>query len=450
MNSQYDAIVIGAGLAGGTCARRLHDGGMRVALIERARVGGETSYWASIPSTTLLGPANLLWRMQAAAGVSSAAIAGPRGVAYRDDLVVRLSDTAQVERLRHEGIDVLKGQATLGADGRVSLDGDILSSGRIVIATGSVPRIPKIDGLAEVDYWTSRDAATFTSLPASIVIIGGEETHAVELAQMFRLYGSEVTLVTPASRLAPREDPDVGEMLAQHIHQSGVRLLTGQQPRRVTRDEQGDILLEMDDGTRVRGQRLLVAAGRAPNLAGLGLERTPIHMTAAGIDVDPYCRAAPGIWAIGDVTGSGSYVHVAQYQARIAADDMLGHAHPAHYESVPRIVFTEPQAAATGLTLAQARERGLDISSLTLDIDAPAAPEAALVVPIAGKLTLHADRSRGLLVGAWAVAPDAGDWIQLAVLAIRAAVPIGVLYDILEQFPTFSESYLHAVGQLLG
>ncbi len=185
-------------------------------------------------------------------------------------------------------------------------------------------------------------------------------------------------------------------------------------------------------------------------------------MAGQGIKVDPYCRAASGIWAVGDVTGSGPYVHVAQYQARIAADDILGRPHPAHYLSVPRITFTDPLIAATGLTQAQAHERGIDIASITVDLShAPMRPEApmnhaesaALAAARkegAGKLTLHADRERGTLIGAWAVAPDAGDWIQIALFAIRTETLLTTLHDMLEQFPSFSEVYLEAVEQLMG
>ena len=447
MGEHYDAVVIGAGLGGGTCARRLRHGGMRVALVERGHIGGETSYWSSVPSTSLLGPANLLWRMQAQAGVSSAAVAGPRGGAYRDDLIPRLTDAAQIVRLKHEGIDVFKGQATITGPGRVALNDDTLTTDRIVIATGGGPRIPEIEGLAEAGYWTSRQAASFESLPPSIVVIGGEETHAIELGQMFRAYGSDVTIVTHVEHLVPHEDRGVGEVLGQHLYQGGIRVLLGRRVRRVERDTDGRRILTLDDGTQVQGHELLLAAGREPNLDGLGLEHTAVRVTAEGIEVNDYCRAAPDIWAVGDITGVGRSVHLAQYQARIAADDILGYPHPAQYMSVPRIAFTDPQFAATGLTLAQARERYPDVTTLTLDLaDIPALRKTTRT-EIAGKLTFHADHERNVLVGAWAVAPEAGDWIQLAVLAIRAEVPIPVLRDTLEQFPTFSEVYLHALDR---
>ena len=462
---RYDAIIIGSGIGGGTCARRLRDGGMRVALIERERIGGETARWASIPSATLLGPANLLWRMREAAGVKSPSVTGGSGVAdgvtYHGDALEQLTDETQVARLRHEGMDVFQGDATIMGPGRIEVGGQSLETERIVIATGSEPHIPAIEGLADTGYWTAREAVAFSSLPQHVVILGGSGTHAIELAQMFRMYSSEVTLVSSAERLIPQEDPALGELIAQRLHQSAVRVLLGRSALRVEPGPEGTRVVTLDDGTRVQGQALVVAMARAPRVAGLGLEHTGAQMTGQGIRVDPYCRAAAGIWAVGDVTGSGPYIHLAQYQARIAADDILGRPHPASYVSVPRIAFTDPQVAATGLTLTQAREQGIDVASLTIDLsDTPFHPESPANHSDAerspstrdegnGKLTLHADRGRGVLIGAWAVAPDAGEWIQLAVFALRAEAPLSVLYDMLEQFPSFSEVYLQAVERLM-
>lgn len=463
---RYDAIIIGSGIGGGTCAHRLRGGGMRVALIERERIGGETARWASIPSATLLGPANLLWRMREAAGAISPSLTGAsdevENEALKGEPLEQLTDEAQAEHLRHEGMDVYRGAATITGHGRVEVGGQTLKSERIVIATGSEPYIPAIEGLANSGYWTAREAVTFSSLPQHVVILTGMGTHAIELAQMFRMYSSEVTMVAATERLIPQEDPEVGDLMAERLHQSAVRVLLGRSARKVEPGPEETRVVTLDDGRVVRGEALVVAMGRTPRVAGLGLERMGIKMSGQGIQVDPYCRAAAGIWAIGDVTGSGSYVHMAQYQARVAADDILGHPHPASYLSVPRITFTDPLVAATGLTQAQAREQGIDVNSVTVDLshvtihpDLPTTHTQS-GLPIAehraagGKLTLHADRGRGTLIGAWAMAPNAGDWIQHAVFAIRAETPLAVLHDMFEQFPTFSEVYLGAVEQLMG
>ncbi len=458
---RYDAIIIGSGIGGGTCAHRLRDGGMRVALIERERIGGETARWAAIPSATLLGPANLLWRMREAAGVKSPSLTGSAGEADggtdHGDALEQLTDEAQAEYLRHEGIDVYRGAATITEPGRVEVSGQTLETERIVIATGSEPYVPVIEGLAESGYWTAREAVSFSSLPQHVVILAGMGTHAIELAQMFRMYSSEVTLVVSAERLIPQEDPEVGELMAEHLHQSAVRVLLGRSVRKVERGPEETREITLDDGRRVQGQALVVAMGRTPRVAGLGLERLGVQMVGQGIRVGPNCRATAGIWAVGDVTNAGPYIHMAHYQARIAADDILGHPHPASYTSVPRITFTDPLVAATGLTLAQAREQGINVASLTIDLaNAPIHPEhqaphsAIERTEIGGKLTLHADRGRNTLIGAWAVSPDAGNWIQPAVFAIRSGTSLSVLYDMFEQYPTFSDVYLKAVEQLMG
>ncbi len=465
-NQRYDAIIIGSGIGGGTCARRLRDGGMRVAMIERERIGGETARWASIPSATLLGPANLLWRMREAAGAKSPSLTGAADeageAAIQGESLEQLANEAQVEYLRHEGMGIYLGAATITGPGRVAVGDQTLETERIVIATGSDPYVPAIEGLVDSGFWTAREAISFSSLPQHVVILTGMGTHAIELAQMFRMYSSEVTLVASTKRLIPQEDPEVGELMAEHLHQSAVRVLLGRSARKVEPGPEETREVTLDDGRHVRGQALVVAMGRTPRVAGLGLERMGIQMVGQGIRVDPYCRAAAGIWAVGDVTGSGSYIHMAQYQARIAADDILGHPHPASYISVPRITFTDPLVAATGLTLAQAREQGIDVASVTVDLSEEpmrpdtAAPYAQSGIPLAerrgvdGKLTLHADRGRGTLIGAWAVAPNAGDWIQHALFAIRAETPLTVLHDMFEQFPSFSEVYLGAVERLMG
>jgi pyruvate/2-oxoglutarate dehydrogenase complex dihydrolipoamide dehydrogenase (E3) component len=462
----YDAIIIGSGIGGGTCAYRLRNGGMRVALIERERIGGETARWASIPSATLLGPANLLWRMREAAGAMSPSLAGAQneagGLVPQDELLEQLSDEAQIAHLRHEGMDVYQGSATITEPGVVEVGEQTLKTERIVIATGSEPFIPAIEGLANTGYWTAREAISFTSLPQHVVILSGMGTHAIELAQMFRMYSSEVTLVTSAERLIPAEDPEVGELMAERLHQSAVRVLLGRTAQKVEPGPEETRVVTLDDGSRVQGQVLVIAIGRTPRVSGLGLERLGIQMAGQGIRIDPHCRAAAGIWAIGDATGAGSYIHLAQYQARIAADDILGRPHPAFYTSVPRIAFTDPLVAATGVTLAQARERGINVATITVDLSHNALihPEAPTVYAesrlsagsyktVDGKMALHADRERGTLIGAWAIAPNAGDWIQYALFAIRTETSLPVLHDMFEQFPTFSEVYLEAIERLM-
>ncbi len=211
-------------------------------------------------------------------------------------------------------------------------------------------------------------------------------------------------------------------------------------------------MLTLDGDTRVRGRQVVVAGGRAPCTAELGLDRVGVQLGPRGIVVDEYCRAAEGVWAIGDVTGVAPLSHLAQYQARIAADAILGHPHPADYVAAPRVLFTNPQVAVTGFTRAQLREQGVDLLTITVDLPEQSehweASAAAHALP-SGLLTLHADRARGVLVGAWVVAPDAANWIQFAAIAIRAAIPLDVARDMLQQFPAFGDVYLFAIDRLL-
>jgi dihydrolipoamide dehydrogenase len=452
-DDSYDVVVIGAGVAGEICAHRVRAGGLRVALIDRRGVGGEAATWEEIPSTSLLGPANARWQAEASAGIASPAVALPRRKSTHDQITRQGIEKRRIARLEREGIVFLRGDAHIVAPGQIEvLSGredqrQLLATRNVVIATGSTQRRPEIVGLEEVGYWTTREASVRAAQPTTMVVLDGS-MWAVELAQVFRHYGSEVTLITDRDQLVPHEDPEAGELLARHFQQSGIRLLLGRRAIRVEREESGTRRVTLDDNSRVRGEEILVAGSRLPRTEALGLEYTDVHVTDTGIQVDEYCRAGEGIWAIGDVTGVALRSHIALYQARLAADDLLGHSHPAHYETVPRIVFTDPQVAATGLTRAEAQARHIDVASATLELLEPSFRTGTNASPVRGRLTLHADRAQRVLLGAWAVAPDAGEWIHLAVLAIRAGVPLAVLRDTVEQFPPFSEGFLQALDQL--
>jgi pyruvate/2-oxoglutarate dehydrogenase complex dihydrolipoamide dehydrogenase (E3) component len=456
-SNSYDVVVVGAGIAGETCARRVRRGGLRVALIEGTTLGGEAAAWAAIPSTRLLGPANPGWQAQVASGVTAPEVTWPHGRPSRDDVTLQDTEERRISRLEREGVVVLRGAAHLAGPGRIDVHGDreqLLEAKFVVVATGSTQRPPEIAGLEEAGYWTSHEASRAAAQPASLLVLdldGG--TRAIEMAQVFRLYGSDVTLIARTDRLAPHEDPEAGEVLARHLERRGIRLILGRRPVRAERGEDGTRRVTLDDGSQVRAEGVLVAGSRLPNVRGLGLERIGTRVDDAGVQVDEFCRAGDGIWAVGDVTAIGSRTHVALYQARLAADDILGRGHPAHYASVPRVIYTDPQVAATGLTLAevQAQARRVDVASATLELAVEGHPLATGTAAdrVSGRLTLHADRARRVLIGAWAVAPDAGEWIQLAALAIRAAVPLDTLHDTVEQFPPFSEGYLQALDHLL-
>ena len=453
MTRHFDAIVIGAGISGETCAHRLRLGKMRVALVEAEHIGGECAYWASIPTLSLLGPANARWRAGALSGLASPAIASPRSLTPSEILFSALDESAQVSAIEQEGGVFIHGQVRFVQQDQVEVDveGAVqrLQAPHIVVATGSVPAIPQIQGLSDIGYWTTREATTAAATPQHLVILGGEG-QAVEIAQMFRLYGADVTLITRREHLLVDEDPEVGEFLARSLHQQGIRIVMGQRVVHVGRDADHPCVVALDDDTEIHTQRLVVATRRHPRIQGLHLANAGVRYRDSGIIIDETCRAAEGVWAIGAVTGIGQLSHIAQYQARIAADDILGQPHMAHYDSVPRILYTDPQIAVTGRTTAQmVEEEAARVVSVAVELNEKKTHLPTVRQPENGRLTLYANVDRGTLVGAWAIATEASEWIQLAVYAIRSETSLDVLRDTLEQFPPFGEIYLSAIDQLL-
>lgn len=448
MSERFDAVVVGAGIAGETCARRLNAGGKRVAIVERDLVGGECAFWARVPSKTLLGPANEVWRAQQVAGLHSPAWSQAPYLAAGESPLSAQDDSLETKALAQAGIELIRGEARLLQPGQICVGRHTLEASCTVIATGSSPRIPDIDGLDQVSFWTNREACRFQAIPQQILVLGGEP-QAIELAQMFRLYGAEVTLVSGATRLITREDPQIGGQMARHLQQSGIRVLLGQQISSVARAGDGDIVAVLGDQSTITTQTLVVSTGRVPRTDLLADETAGIRFTDKGVVVDEMCRAAKGVWAIGDVTGVLPLSHIAQYQAHVVADDILGFSHPATYQAVPRLYFTDPQIAATGLTREGAYARKIEVASAMVELKQPSLHMPIAFSPeTAGKLVLYADRESGVLIGAWAMAPDAADWMELPVLAISAAIPLHVLGDTIEQFPGFSEPYRVAVQEL--
>ena len=441
--ARYDAVVIGGGPAGEVAVSRLSAQGLKVALVERELVGGECAYWACIPSKVLLRPPEARGEAQRAAGVATPSIDWPQVAAYRDYMIRNLDDAAQVQAYRDDGVDVFKGEGRIDGPGRVTVSGQTLATERIIVATGSDARIPPVDGLPQAGYWTNREATTLADVPESIVILGGGPV-GVELGQFMRRFGTRVTLVQHGERLLTREDPVVGELIAGRLREEGIDLRLGVRATRVQRSN-GERIVQLDDGEQVCGRELLVATGRAPRVHDIGLESIGITPDPTGLAVDERCRAAEGVWAIGDVTGVMAFTHVGMYQGRITAADIAGEAVRADYRAIPRVVFTDPEIAAVGLTEQQARDQDIRVATAQVALaDAIARPWTYEQEP-SGELGLICDRERQVLIGAWAVAPLAGDWIHYAALAIKTRTPLSVLRDSVAQFPTFTEAYLKAV-----
>jgi len=446
MPSQYDAIVIGSGPAGGVAASRLAAQRLRVALIERELVGGECAYWACVPSKTLLRPPEARAEAGRVAGLDRPGQDWAPVAAYRDYMIRYLDDAKQIEDYRGEGIDVFKGDGTISGAGQVQVGDRSLSTERIIVATGSDPAIPAIDGLAKAGYWTNRQATTLKKLPDSIVVLGGGPV-GVELGQFLARFDVKVTLVQAEDRLIPREEPAVGELLAAALEADGIDLHLTAKAESVARVD-GARHVKLSNGREVRGSELLVATGRTARVLGIGLESVGIKAEAHGIEVDGRCRAGDGVWAVGDVTGVMQFTHVGMYQARIAAQDIAGDEVRASYHAIPRVVFTDPEIAAVGMTVAQAREKGIALASSRIELPEVITRPWTYEQNPRGELGLLADRERQVLVGAWAVAPLAGEWIHQAALAIKTEVPLAVLRDTVAQFPTFSEAYLKGVEAL--
>ena len=444
----YDAVIVGAGPAGEVAVSRLGAQGLSVAVAERELIGGECGYWACIPSKTLVRAPEVRSEAERAAGVMTPELAWPKLAAYRDQMIRHLDDSKQVEGYRDDGVDVFKGVARITGPGRVEVDGQTLHTDRIVVATGSDARIPPIDGLEQAGYWTNREATTLSEIPKSIVILGGGPV-GVELGQFLRRFGAHVMIVDHGERLLSREDPAVGEMIGERLREEGIDVRLGVQAVAVERRD-GLRVVRLDDGGEVSGHELLVAIGRAPRVHDIGLENLGIDPDPTGIKVNERCRAANGVWAIGDVTGVLPFTHVGMYQGRIVAADIAGKQARADYTAIPRVVFSDPEVAAVGLTEAQAREQGIDLITARVALaDSIARPWTYEENPH-GELGLLADRKRQVLIGAWAVAPMAGEWIHYAALAIKTATPLAVLGDSVAQFPTFTEAYLTGVEDLLG
>lgn len=446
MSERFDAIVIGAGPAGETAVSRLSKRGMRTALVEREMVGGECAYWACIPSKTLLRPPEARAEARRAPGLREPEARWAEIVAYRDYMVRNLDDSGAVEDYEDRGVRVFRGAARIAAPGVIEVDGARLESERIVIATGSDPLIPQIDGLHELDFWTNREATTLTEVPRDVAVLGGGPV-GIELGQMLRRYGAGVTIVQAADRLIDREDDRVGELIEEALRADGIELRLGDSAVAASLHERRQAL-ELESGERVEAERVIVATGRRPRAGELGLEALGVELGDGGeVPIDERCRVTDGVWAVGDVTGVSLFTHTGKYQARVACADIAGETVGVDYSAIPRVVFSDPEIAAVGLTTQQAADRGLAVAEGRADLGSVARTET-FGEGLGGEIGVLADRDERLLVGAWAVGPLAGEWIHQAVLAVKARVPVDVLTDTVAQFPTFSEGYLPALEDL--
>lgn len=451
MDEQADVVVVGLGPGGEYVAGTLAERGLDVVGIDSTLVGGECPYWGCIPSKMMIRAANALAearRVDTLAGTATVTADWTKVAArIRDEATDDWDDAVAVKRFEDKGGRFVRGTARLLAPDRVQVgDRVFVASRAVVVATGTTPVIPPIDGLAGTPYWTNREIIEAKELPVSLIALGGGAVSA-ELAQVFARFGVRVTIVEGRDRLVGLEEPESSELLARIFEREGIDVRLGAAAKSVLYAD-GSFTVGLTDGEPVTGERLLVATGRHVDLAAFGAAALGVDENGRALVVDTAMRVQPGVWAVGDVTGDGAFTHVAMYQAKIATASILGEAFTAaDYAALPRVTFTDPEIGSVGLTEAAAREQGINVQIGYTEL--PSSSRGFVHGPgNDGFIKLVADADRGVLVGATAAGPSGGEVLGLLTVAVHGGVPVSTLRTMIWAYPTFHRAVESALDAL--
>ena len=453
---EFDVVVLGAGPAGEVCAGRLGESGLEVAIAEPHLIGGECSFYACMPSKAMLRPGELLAEVRRIPGVREAVTSELDAAAVlkrRDEIVHGLDDSGMVPWLERRNVAIVRAPGRIEGERRVRAGDDVLVARRaVVVATGTAPLVPPIEGLREAEPWTNREATTASEVPGRLAIVGGGVV-GVEMAQAYRSLGSRVTLIELGDRLIQQEEPFASEDVDASLREQGVDVRLGVSATAV-RAQGGEVTVELDSGGPVRADRLLVAIGRRHNTGDIGLDTIGLE-PGKPIDVDDSMRstAADWLYAIGDVNGRALLTHMGKYQARIAADVILGHRagclpSTADGTRSPRVIFTDPHVAAVGYTFDAARRDGLNVRAVDVSTQGNAGASFYGRDDARGTTRLGVDEERGVIVGATFTGPEVAEFLHAATIAVVGEVPLDRLFHAVPAFPTRSEVWLYLLEAL--
>ena len=453
---EVDLVVIGTGPGGEALATGAAKAGLKVVAVDKHLVGGECPYYGCIPTKMMVRGSDVVAEVRRAPAVAGEATITPTwGAVHRridDEATTHWDDTIAVDRLEDAGATVHHGVGRLAGPGRVEVttaDGEVITyatSRGVVLNPGTRPAVPPVEGLADTPYWTNRDAVQLAELPGSVVVVGGGPI-GCEMAQVFSRFGVRVTVVQHGPRLVPGDEPEASALLEKVFVEEGIRVLTGVELQRASYAD-GAFTLSLDSGEELVADKVLVAAGRTPNLDDLGLETVGLDPTARTLEVDDRLRMQDGVWAIGDVTGKGAFTHVSMYQSAVALRDVLGQeGAPASYHAVPHATFTDPEIGGVGLTEQQARDAGLTVRTGLTKLEESSrgfthGPGGH------GLIKVVEDADRGVLVGATAMGPAGGEILGFLAVAVHAEVPVDTLRTMIYAYPTFHRAIESALSDL--